>query len=333
MMNFADQPVILADNLTRRFGEFVAVDHVSFTVWPGEVVGYLGPNGSGKTTTIRILLGLLRPSEGSGRVLGFDIVRQAEALRQRVGYMSQKFALYNDLTVRENLEFYAGIYGVRDHKRLKDVLSLVGLPGQERQLVANLSTGWRQRLALGTAIIHSPRLLFLDEPTSGVDPTARRAFWDMIYELVEQGVTTFVTTHYMDEAEYCGRLGIMRDGKLLAMETPHVLKASTLLGIAWDILPGEKRGEEGDRAVRTLLRSLEILQKSPLFTRCSLVGDHLRVITSSDFDIEILKRQLIEAGFSHPHLEKVEPTLEDVFISLATRQELSPLQEWSLGRE
>jgi ABC-2 type transport system ATP-binding protein len=174
-----DNEVIVAKNLTRRFGDFTAVDHLSFTVKAGEVVGYLGPNGSGKTTTIRMLLGLLLPSEGEARVLGFDVVRQSEQVRARVGYMSQKFALYYDLTVGENLAFYAGVYGERSRQRLEEVLDLVGLRSQERERVSNLSTGWRQRLALGTAIVHRPQLLFLDEPTSGVDPTARRAFWEL----------------------------------------------------------------------------------------------------------------------------------------------------------
>ncbi|MCK5430363.1 MAG: ABC transporter ATP-binding protein, partial [Anaerolineales bacterium] len=192
--------VIKATDLTRRFGEFIAVDHISFTVQAGEVVGYVGPNGSGKTTTIRMLLGLLLPTEGEAYVLGYHVARQSELVRARVGYMSQKFALYHELTVSENLEFYAGVYGVRERSRLDEVLRQVGLSGLKRERVSSLSTGWRQRLALGTAIVHRPKLLFLDEPTSGVDPTARRAFWDLIYELVAAGVTAFVTTHYMDEA-------------------------------------------------------------------------------------------------------------------------------------
>jgi ABC-2 type transport system ATP-binding protein len=202
------ETVIDAKGWTRRFGEFTAVDRVSFTVQTGEVVGYLGPNGSGKTTTIRMLLGLLLPSEGEAHVLGYDVASQSEEVRARVGYMSQKFALYHELTVSENLEFYAGVYGVHERSRLDDVLAQVGLSDLKRERVSDLSTGWRQRLALGTAIVHSPKLLFLDEPTSGVDPTARRAFWDLIYELVASDVTAFVTTHYMDEAEYCGRWGL-----------------------------------------------------------------------------------------------------------------------------
>ena len=203
-------PVIYVENLTRRFGDFVAVDHINFEVNEGEVVGYLGPNGSGKTTTIRMLLGLLAPTEGEATVLGYDVHRQSEEVRARVGYMSQKFAIYDDLTTLENLTFYGGVYGITDKARIKETLELVGLSGHEHTLTKDLSTGWRQRLSLGIALVHKPKLLFLDEPTSGVDPTARRAFWDLIYQLAEEGVTILVTTHYMDEAEYCERVGVMR---------------------------------------------------------------------------------------------------------------------------
>ncbi|MEO7840521.1 MAG: heme ABC exporter ATP-binding protein CcmA, partial [Anaerolineales bacterium] len=223
-------PVIYVENLTRRFGEFVAVDHINFEVNAGEVVGYLGPNGSGKTTTIRMLLGLLEPSEGKATVLGFDAFKQSEQVRSRVGYMSQKFAIYDDLTVLENLTFYGGVYGINDKARIKRTLELVGLTGHDSTLTRTLSAGWRQRLALGIALVHEPKLLFLDEPTSGVDPTARRAFWDLIYQLAETGVTILVTTHYMDEAEYCERVGIMRAGKLLAMDTPSNLKKNIIPG-------------------------------------------------------------------------------------------------------
>lgn len=298
-------PVIEAEELTRRFGDFVAVDHVSFQVQRGEVVGYLGPNGSGKTTTIRMLLGLLHPSAGRGRVLGYDVDQQAEQVRARVGYMSQKFALYHDLTVGENLAFYAGVYGAGGKTRLAEILDLIGLRGQERRRVAALSTGWRQRLALGTAIIHRPQLLFLDEPTSGVDPTARRAFWDLIYTLVDGGVTAFVTTHYMDEAEYCGRVGIMRDGRLLALDTPTALKTHALPGLAWDVF------------TEPLLPALEALETCACVSRAGLAGDHLRAITPLDVDASLLRAHLSEAGITAARLEQVEPTLEDVFLALA----------------
>jgi ABC-2 type transport system ATP-binding protein len=299
------EAVITTQGLTKKFGDFFAVDGVSFSVGAGEVVGYLGPNGSGKTTTIRMLLGLLRPSAGEGQVLGFDIVRQSEQVRQRVGYMSQKFALYHELTVAENLSFYAGVYGIRDRRRLAEVLELVGLQSMSNKRVSGLSTGWRQRLALGTAIVHQPRLLFLDEPTSGVDPNARRAFWDLIYTVVESGVTALVTTHYMDEAEYCGRVGIMRDGKLLALDTPSVLKRTALPGVAWEI-----------RAT-PILAALSALEACPAVLRAGLVGDHLRAITVSAEDAPVLRQALQAAGVELTLLETVEPTLEDVFLALA----------------
>jgi ABC-2 type transport system ATP-binding protein len=296
---------IHAENLTRRFGEFTAVDHVSFSVEAGEVVGYLGPNGSGKTTTIRVLLGLLLPSEGSAQVLGYDVVEQPERIRANVGYMSQKFALYYELTVRENLAFYAGVYGVRGSRRLDEVLEQVELQRYQQERVENLSTGWRQRLALGIAIVHSPRLLFLDEPTSGVDPTARRAFWDLIYQLVDQGVTTFVTIHYMDEAEYCRRVGIMRDGRLLAMDSPSNLKASILPGKAWDVF------------AEPLLPALLSLEDCGIVERAGLAGDHLRAITAADISADAVLNHLAAEGMVNVQVREEEPSLEDVFLSLA----------------
>jgi ABC-2 type transport system ATP-binding protein len=317
MSDAALQPVIHAVDLTRRFGDFVAVDHVSFDINPGEVVGYLGPNGSGKTTTIRMLLGLLRPSEGHAEVIGYDVVRQAEQLRALTGYMSQKFALYFDLTVGENLAFYAGVYGVRERARREEVIQMMGLVGLERARVSDLSVGWRQRLALGIAIVHRPRLLFLDEPTSGVDPLARRAFWDLIYTLVDGGVTALVTTHYMDEAEYCGRVGIMRDGKLLAMDTPSALKAHALPGLAWDVVLDEYAGAETPSTV--LLKALKALLDCPCVLRAGLVSDHLRAITPPEIRAEDLIVRLSEAGLQGLRAEQVEPTLEDVFLALASR--------------
>jgi ABC-2 type transport system ATP-binding protein len=311
------QVVIDAQELTRYFGDFLAVDHISFKVNAGEVVGYLGPNGSGKTTTIRMLLGLLLPSEGQAHVLGYDVVRQSEDVRARVGYMSQKFSLYHDLTVVENLAFYAGVYGIQDRARINEVLDLVGLNDYQRQRVAELSTGWRQRLALATAIVHQPKLLFLDEPTSGVDPRARRAFWDLIYELVELGVTALVTTHYMDEAEYCGRVGIMRGGRLLAMDTPSALKESALHGLAWNVFPQQSKEGRYLQASERLLQVLTALLECSLVSRASLVSDHLRAITTADVTAEKFRESLREVGVVDVDLELVEPTLEDVFLSLA----------------
>jgi ABC-2 type transport system ATP-binding protein len=265
----------------------------------------LGPNGSGKTTTIRMLLGLLLPTEGGGQVLGYDIVRQTEQIRCRVGYMSQKFALYHDLTVLENLAFYGGVYGVHDKKRLDEVISQVGLQGLERERVSALSVGWKQRLALGTAMIHRPRLLFLDEPTSGVDPNARRSFWDLIYEVVEGGVMALVTTHYMDEAEYCSRVGIMRTGKLLALDTPSGLKEKALPGKVWDVFAAP------------LLPLLAGLEASPIVQRVGLASDHLRLITPVDVTRQQILVVLEQIGARSSQVEPAEPSLEDVFLALA----------------
>jgi ABC-2 type transport system ATP-binding protein len=220
-------PIIQAAGLRKQFGDFVAVEDISFEVEPGEIFGFIGPNGSGKSTTIRMLLGLLTPTGGGGRVLGFDIARESEAIRQRIGYMAQKFSLYDDLTAGENIRFYAGIYGlggVTARKAIREALDLVSLEGIDDIPAAALSTGWRQRLGLATALVHRPRLLFLDEPTGGVDPVARREFWDLLYSLADTGVTIFVTTHYMDEADHCHHLGLINAGRLMAYGTPGQIK-------------------------------------------------------------------------------------------------------------
>ena len=298
------ESVIVVENLTRRFGEFVAVDHINFEVKPGEVIGYLGPNGSGKTTTIRMLLGLLKPSDGKATVLGYDVFKQSEEIRARVGYMSQKFAIYDDLTTLENLTFYGGVYGINDKARIQHTLELVGLKGDENTLTRDMSTGWRQRLSLGIALVHEPKLLFLDEPTSGVDPTARRAFWDLIYELAEGGVTILVTTHYMDEAEYCERVAVMRDGKLLAMDTPTNLKRSIITGDVWEVY------------AQPLERGMDSLSAMPGVDRVGLAGDHLRVI-SSQVEKDAMQSLLSREGLSVEKIERGEPTLEDVFLALA----------------
>ncbi len=298
-------PVIVVENLTRRFGEFVAVDHVNFEVSAGEVVGYLGPNGSGKTTTIRMLLGLLQPTEGHATVLGFDAFLQSEDVRKRSGYMSQKFALYDDLTVMENLTFYGGVYGIRDLNRIRATLDLVGLSGHEATLTRGLSAGWRQRLAFGIALVHQPRLLFLDEPTSGVDPNARRAFWDLIYQLAEGGVTILVTTHYMDEAEYCERVGIMRDGRLLAMDSPAELKKNVVAGDVWEVY------------VQPLEAALTALRPAPGVLRVGLAGDHIRTIVEHGAEQASLRKALADAGLAVTGIARGEPTLEDVFLSVA----------------
>ncbi len=304
-MNGQAEIVVRTHALNKRFGDFTAVNDVSFEIFSGEVVGYLGPNGSGKTTTIRMLLGLLLPSSGTAQVLGYDCVRESEAIRQRVGYLSQKFSLYNDLTVEENLVFYAGVYGMSSRARVDEVIEQIGLVNQRNMLAGRLSTGWRQRLALATAIVHRPKLLFLDEPTSGVDPTTRRAFWELIYQLVGEGITALVTTHYMDEAEYCSRVGIMRDGRLLAIDAPSALKTRYLQGVVWDI------------AAQPLLPVLEALEKQPGVQRARLAGDHLSAIASEGFGRREIEQVVRAVGGELVSLRRIEPSLEDVFLALA----------------
>ncbi len=302
-------PAISVQGLTRRFGSFTAVDHVSFTVQPGEIVGYLGPNGSGKTTTIRMLCGVLRPTEGSIQVLGVDVVHKPEAVKSRIGYMSQKFALYDDLTVIENLEFYAGAYDVpreREKERLVEILQMAGLEKRTGTPARDLSGGWRQRLALGCALVHQPPLLFLDEPTSGVDPVARREFWDLIYELAAGGTTIMVTTHYMDEAEHCSRVGFMHSGRLLAFDSPSALKARHLRGAAWAL------------DASPLLEAIELLSALPGIAQARLHGDRAQVIIASDeWTPATLAAKLAGQGITVAAVETVEPTLEDVFTLLA----------------
>lgn len=303
--NSAERTVIHTENLTRRFGDFVAVDHVNLDVAAGQVLGFLGPNGSGKTTTIRMLLGLLHPSAGRAEVLGLDVTRHPEAVRARTGYMSQKFALYGELTVLENLAFYAGVYGINDAARLREIMHNLGLAGMDKQRVNTLSTGWRQRLALAIAIIHRPQLLFLDEPTSGVDPVARRAFWEIIYELAAQGVTVVVSTHYMDEAEYCTQVGVMRAGRLLALDEPERLKRS---------LPGQIWEVHAD----PLLDALDCLEAQPFVLRAGLAGDHLRVVLPPNSSPDAIRRILLDRSIHVQTLAPGIPTMEDVFMTLAT---------------
>jgi ABC-2 type transport system ATP-binding protein len=306
--------VIDARELTKRFDGFTAVDAVSFQVRRGEVVGYLGPNGSGKTTTMRMLLGLLRPSSGSATVLGEDVVRDAERIRPQVGYMSQKFALYEDLTVAENLRFYGGVYGLAPaalRSRIGQMLELVGLADRPAERAGYLAGGWRQRLALGIALIHEPRLVFLDEPTAGVDPDARRAFWDLIYTLTEAGTTVFVSTHYMDEAEHCGRLGIMSQGQLLALDAPDALKRDVVRGDAWQLMPP---------AGTPLVTLLESIERRPEVIHAALLGDSLHVVVQpGSWDAATLPAELGEVPgvIAQP----ADITLEDVFATLVRGRE------------
>ncbi len=302
--------------LTKKFGQFVAVNNISFEVPRGQIFGFLGPNGAGKTTTIRMLLGLLVPTNGTARVIGYDVIKEGEPMRKRIGYMSQKFSLYNDLTVEENLNFYGGVYGVRGRKlreRKKYILEMAGLTGRERELTKNLSGGWKQRLALGVAIIHEPEVLFLDEPTAGVDPISRRAFWELIYDLAEGGTTILVTTHYMDEAEHCQNLVFIQRGSLVAQGSPEEIKATQMRGEVIEI----DCNNEADRAI-PLLRELK------LFDEVALYGALIHVVSNNPgAHIPLIEQTLTENGLQLHTIDRIAPSLEDVFISSAREAEKS----------
>jgi ABC-2 type transport system ATP-binding protein len=307
----ADDPVI-AEALTKRFGEFIAVDRVSFHIHPGEVFGWLGPNGAGKTTTIRMLLGLIRPSAGKIRVLGFDPVTQTKIMQGHVGYMSQLFTLYNDLTARENIHFYGRVYGLSRKAlalRQEEIIQMAGLEGREDTLTANLSGGWKQRLALGCAIVHNPRVIFLDEPTAGVDAISRREFWGLIYAMANKGTTILVTTHYMDEAELCQRVGFINQGRLVAVGTPDELKQTHMRGQVLEI-----DTPEPDRAVR-LLKDAQAKGTLP-FDEVALYGAQIHVVVpSADVFLGPVRKLLESAAIQVANIVWIMPTLEDVFIS------------------
>lgn len=242
--------VIKTENLTKKFGNFTAVDHISFEVQRGEIFGFLGANGAGKTTAMRMLSGLSIPTSGKATVAGYDVYKQSENIKQRIGYMSQKFSLYEDLKIQENINFFGGIYGLSDLKLQEQSAALIeklGLENQMKKLVGELPLGWKQKLAFSVAILHKPDIVFLDEPTGGVDPVTRRQFWDLIYDAADSGITVFVTTHYMDEAEYCNRISMMVDGKIAALDSPTALKktygAETMHEVFYELARGAKRGE------------------------------------------------------------------------------------------
>lgn len=298
---------IVVEQLTKRFGSFVAVNGISFAVREGEIFGFLGPNGSGKTTTIRMLLGLLRPSSGRALVLGYDVAREASKIRRQAGYMSQRFSLYDDLTVEENLNFYGGTYGLqgsRLRERKRFVLEMAGLVGRERELTRHLAGGWKQRLALGAAILHQPRILFLDEPTAGVDPLSRRQFWELLYQLAEEGTTIFVTTHYMDEAEHCHRLAFMHRGNLIAQGAPAEIKTQQMRVQVMEIecTPSDV--------------ALSILRNLNSFDEVALYGARIHVIAPEIAQKEAVIRQALSQASVHiAEMRLIPPSLEDVFIS------------------
>lgn len=297
---------VRAERLTKKFGDFLAVDAVDFAVSAGEIFGFVGPNGAGKTTTIKMLTGLIQPTSGAAYVAGCDVAREARAIKHRIGYMSQLFSLYGDLTVRENIGLFAGLYGVTGSRlttRTEWVLEMSGLAGHQQQLTSHLPLGWKQRLALGCAMLHEPPILFLDEPTSGVDPIARRIFWDLIDGLASRGTTVFVSTHYLEEAEYCHRLALMNRGQIIALASPRALRE----GMTEPILSVET----GNPA-----RAVEILRAAPEVSDVSMFGRAVRVVVA---DAQRASRELpavlAAAGVQTRRIEPVTPSLEDVFVA------------------
>ncbi|MCI0421102.1 MAG: ABC transporter ATP-binding protein [Acidobacteria bacterium] len=306
-------PAVEVRNLVKRFEAFVAVDNVSFTVGRGEIFGFLGSNGAGKTTTIRMLCGLLTPTSGSARVGGFDLATQPEQIKQTIGYMSQKFSLYDDLTVEENIDFFSGVYGVPQalrHERKEYVLQMSALEDRSGAMTRLLAGGWKQRLALGCAILHQPPILFLDEPTSGVDPIARRSFWDLIYQLSAEGHTVFVTTHYMDEAEYCHRLALMHRGRIIGLGPATELKAAltsrTLMHLDSTDLVESLRALEG----------CEEVAEAAVFGS----GLHLTVRDAAAAELAV-RKALTERGIGIQRLEVIDPSMEDVFVAMIEEEE------------
>jgi len=310
------QVAISAEHLVRRFGSFTAVDGVSFTVEPGEIFGFLGPNGSGKTTVIKMLTGLLPLTGGEANVLGIDVRKDPEGVRENIGYMSQNFSLYTDLTVTENLTFYGRVYGLppeRLRKRLHEIVELNGLGPFKDRLSAQLSGGWKQRLALGCAMLHEPKLIFLDEPTAGIDPVARRQLWDLLFELSGQGITFFVTTHYMDEAERCSHVAYIYFGKLLADGTPDDLRELP------DVQPqGTYRVEITTPQVTFALRHARMI---PGIRSATIFGQSIHALIDDHLDLEHLREQLEQEGIAVAEIRPLAPSLEDVFVELTTKRQ------------
>ncbi len=310
--------VVEVESLVKRFGSFVAVDHISFQVEAGRIFGFLGPNGSGKSTTIRMLCGILMPTSGKAMVSGFDVIREPERIKERIGYMSQKFSLYDDLTVRENIRFYSGLYRIPREKsveRAKWVIDMAGLSEREDSLTRELSGGWKQRLALGCAILHEPPILFLDEPTSGVDPVSRRNFWQLINTLSDKGVTVFVTTHYMEEAEYCDTLALIYRGRIVAQSSPGALKTKAMPEDVYEVECGEPMG------------AMEILKEVKGVREIALFGKLLHLMVEKDLAVaDEVKRILESHGIPLKGIFKTTPSLEDVFVALVKEDDRKRLR-------
>ena len=323
-MASSDKPAISAQHLVRRFGTFAAVDDVSFQVEKGEIFGFLGPNGSGKTTVIKVLTGLLPMTAGTATVQGIDVRSDPEGVRENIGYMSQNFSLYSDLTVAENLRFYGRIYGLppgRLRQRMDDIIQLNGLSPYLNRLAAQLSGGWKQRLALGCAMLHEPKLIFLDEPTAGIDPVARRQLWDLLFELSAHGITFFVTTHYMDEAERCSHVAYLYYGKLIADGTPESLRELP------DVQPpGTYRVEITTPQVTRALRSARAIAE---VRSATIFGQSIHALIGDNLDLEHLRKKLLEQEIAVLEIRPLTPSLEDVFVELTYKHQAA--QEASRG--
>ena len=304
-------PIVVQD-LTKKFGDFKAVDHVNFNVEAGQIFGWLGPNGAGKTTTIRILLGLMKPTSGETFVLGFNSATQAKDVHARIGYMSQQFTLYPDLSPKENIRFYGLVHGLPSNElrqRIPEIIRMAGLEGRENVVTSALSGGWKQRLALGCAIVHRPQVIFLDEPTAGVDPISRRNFWELIYGMAQEGVTVLVTTHYMDEAELCQRVGFISQGRLVALDSPGKLKLTQMRGQVLEISVANP-----DRAMRVLKAAQQSGQIA--LDEVALYGAQIHAVVPNAQQSMGSVRDLLEAeNIEIKGIEWIAPTLEDVFIS------------------
>ncbi len=321
------EPAIRAENLVRRFGDFTAVDGVSFRVEKGEIFGFLGPNGSGKTTVIKMLTGLLPLSGGEAWVEGLDVRTDSEAVRERIGYMSQKFSLYDDLTVAENLQFYGRIYSLppaRLKRRIAEIVELNGLAPYLGRLAAKLSGGWKQRLALGCAMLHEPKMLFLDEPTAGIDPVARRQLWDLLFQLSGQGITFFVTTHYMDEAERCSHVGYIYFGKLIADGTPAALKALP------DVQPAGT--ERIEITTPEVTRALRFAHEIPGLRSATIFGESIHALVEEHYDMNALRAQLARNDIAITDIRPIAPSLEDVFVELTCKHQAAIEAAPEVGR-
>lgn len=316
------ETMIECEGLTRRFGHFTAVDHVSFKIARGSIFGFLGPNGSGKSTVIRMLCGLLEPTEGTARIAGYDVVKETDKIKSLIGYMSQKFSLYDELTVHENLAFYARLYGLRGEaltKRRNELIELTHIKPYLDRRASLLSGGWRQRLAMACSLLHKPSVLFLDEPTAGIDPVARRELWDLLFEFSSAGMTLFVTTHYMDEAERCSHVGYIHMSKLVVCGEPDELKQLPLVN-----QPGTRRIEVTCDHVTV---GLQAVRRLPGVLTATVFGESMHLLVDKNSPEDLIRRELSRAGIAHAEIRPITPSLEDVFVALTSDREKNATSE------